>query len=121
MSDLGAVLVVEDESIVRMFAVSLFEEAGYTVLEAGNADEAIRILESRSDIFLIFTDIDMPGLIDGLKLARAVRDRWPPVRIIVTSGLISPSEGEIPSGGHFIPKPYSKIDIANALTRLVSS
>ena|SRR5689334_16236470 len=118
MSDLGAVLVVEDESLIRMHAVSMFEEAGYSVLEAGNADEAIKILESRNDIFLIFTDIDMPGSMDGLKLAWAVHNRWPPVRIIVTSGLVSPSEWQVPSGGHFVPKPYSKADIASALSRL---
>jgi CheY-like chemotaxis protein len=118
MSDLGAVLVVEDEFLIRTHAVFIFEEAGYTVLEASNADEAIKILESRNDIFLIFTDIDMPGSMDGLKLAWAVHDRWPPIRIVVTSGLVSPSEWQLPSGGHLVPKPYSKADIASALSRL---
>eukprot|EP01035_Chromulina_nebulosa_P042709 gene42709-57821_t len=79
------VLVVEDEILVRMDIAMSLEAEGFVVLEAANADEAIDILNSRSDIRLMFTDIDMPGSMDGLKLAMAVRDRWPPVKIIVTS------------------------------------
>ena len=81
-----AVLIVEDEPILRLHAVDLVEEAGFTAIEAKSADEAIAILESRSDIMLLFTDVHMPGSLDGLKLAHAVRDRWPPIKIVVVSG-----------------------------------
>ena len=92
------VLIVEDEPLVRLGAVQAIEDAGFEVIEAANADEAIRILENRSDIRVVFTDIHMPGSIDGLKLAHAVRDRWPPIKIIVTSGHGS-GKRTGPSGG----------------------
>jgi CheY-like chemotaxis protein len=72
------VLVVEDEPFVRMDAVDIVEEAGFIAAEATNADEAMRILETNPDIRIVFTDIDMPGSMDGIKLAFAVCDRWPP-------------------------------------------
>jgi CheY-like chemotaxis protein len=79
-------LVVEDETFVRMDVVEMLRVAGFDVLEAANADEAIGMLERSTDIRLVVTDIDMPGSMNGLKLAAAVRDRWPPVSIIATSG-----------------------------------
>src|ERR1700748_399591 len=79
-------LVVEDEMVLRMRAVDIVEDAGFCPVEAVNADEAISILESRSDISLLFTDIQMPGSIDGLKLAHAVHERWPSIKIILVSG-----------------------------------
>src|ERR1700730_3227845 len=81
-----AVLIVEDEPLVRIGAVHIIEDAGFEVIEAASADEAIRILESRSDIRVVFTDVHMPGTMDGLKLAHAVRNRLPPTKKIVTSG-----------------------------------
>jgi CheY-like chemotaxis protein len=81
------VLAVEDEPLTLMLAVDMIRDAGFEPLWASNADEAIRILESRDDIRIVFTDINMPGSMDGLKLAQAVRGRWPLVKIIVTSGL----------------------------------
>ena len=80
------VLIVEDETLVRMEAIDAIETAGFDVVEAANADQAVAILEQRSDIRLIFTDIHMPGAMDGLKLAHFVKDRWPPIKIIATSG-----------------------------------
>src|SRR5260370_26933751 len=77
------VLVVEDEMMLRMRAVDIVEDAGFTPIEAVNADEALAILESRSDIELLFTDIQMPGSMDGLKLAHAVHERWPSIKIIL--------------------------------------
>ena len=74
-------LVVEDEPLSRIHALNLVEEAGYVAIEASNADEAISILEARKDIRIVFTDIDMPGSMDGLKLARAIRHRWPPIEL----------------------------------------
>ena len=99
------VLVVEDEPLIRRLVFDELEHAGYTMLEAQNADHAIAILEARQDIQLVFTDIDMPaGSMDGLKLAAAVRDRWPPVHIIITTGKSRPMT--IPANALFIPKPY---------------
>lgn len=109
------VLVVEDEVLLRMDATSIALEAGATVVEAANADEAIRILESRADITVLFTDIQMPGSIDGLKLAHAIRDRWPPIQIIITSGRIFLSEADMPSGSIFLGKPYLSADVIGAI------
>jgi len=78
------VLVVEDETLVRVTALATIEESGFEAIAVGNADEAIRALETRSDIRAVFTDVQMPGRIDGLKLAQVIRDRWPPVALLVT-------------------------------------
>jgi CheY-like chemotaxis protein len=110
-----AVLIVEDEPLVRLCAVETVEGAGFEVIEAVNADEAIRILESRTDIRVVFTDIHMPGSMDGLKLAHAVRNRWPPIKIIVTSGRERIAEGELPAGGRFFAKPYDPVQIQDTL------
>lgn len=99
------VLVVEDEMILRMRAVNIVEDAGFCPVEAVNADEAISILESRSDISLLFTDIQMPGNIDGLKLAHAVHERWPSIKIILVSGQTKPSDAEKPENSRFFGKP----------------
>jgi CheY-like chemotaxis protein len=114
------ILVVEDETLIRWGAVKMAEEAGYEVLDAAGADEAIQILESRNDISLIFTDIHMPGSMDGLNLARAVRNRWPPIKIIVTSGREKPTKSDLPAGALFLPKPYSEVSIGTALRELTS-
>lgn len=81
-------LVVEDEPLLRMLAIEVVEEAGFVAIEARDADEAVALLESRSDIALLFTDINMPGSMDGLKLAHAVRGRWPPIKILLVSGRV---------------------------------
>ncbi len=110
-----AVLIVEDEPLVRLGAVRAIEDAGFEVIEAANADEAIRILENRGDIRVVFTDVHMPGSIDGLKLAHAVRNRWPPIRIIVTSGHGPVSEQDLPDGGRFFAKPYDSTQITDTI------
>jgi DNA-binding NtrC family response regulator len=109
------VLVVEDDSLINLMATDELQKAGYEVISAFNADEAIEILENRGDIRLIFTDIDMPGSMDGLKLAAAVRHRWPPVRIIITSGKHLPAE--LPDGAIFIPKPYTAAKVIETMAR----
>ena len=111
------VLVVEDEFFCRLNAVNLVEAAGYKAIEASNADEAIAILESRKDIRIVFTDIDMPGSMDGLKLARAVRDRWPPIELILTSGHFDVPEDKIPERVLFFSKPYGDREIVSALQK----
>ena len=102
----SVVLVVEDETILRLQTVLIIEKAGYNVVEASNADEAIAILETREDIRVVVTDIEMPGSMDGIKLARAIRDRWPPIELIVTSGRYHVRTGELPPRAKFMPKPY---------------
>jgi two-component system, response regulator PdtaR len=112
------VLVVEDESLMRMHAVIMIEEAGYNVVEACNADAAIAILESREDIRVVVTDIEMPGSMDGIKLARAIRDRWPPVELIVTSGRYRVRSDELPTRAKFMPKPYTPDLLVTAIRTL---
>ena len=107
------ILVVEDETLIRELVAEELEVAGYTIVIANDADQAIAILEARQDIHLVFTDVNMPGSTDGLKLAAAVRDRWPPVHIIITSGKIRPLE--IPANALFIPKPYVGKNVVAAM------
>jgi two-component system, response regulator PdtaR len=112
------VLIVEDEFLIRMDAVDMIRSAGFDVVEAENADEAIFILEGRPDITVVFTDVQMPGSIDGLKLAAAIRGRWPPIKIVATSGLRRISEDDLPPGSRFLPKPYSQPQIVGTLREL---
>ena len=114
------VLIVEGESLIRMSAVDMVEDAGYSAIEAANADEAIAILEARKDICVVFTDINMPGSMDGLMLAHAIRDRWPPIHLIVTSGLTTPGERDLPANGRFLRKPYEAAKIASTLRELLA-
>jgi two-component system, response regulator PdtaR len=114
------VLVVEDEVLLRINAVEMIEEAGFDVFEAGNADEAIAILETQPDIHIVFTDIQMPGSMDGLKLARFVRGRWPPIKIVATSGRHNFLDGDLPDGGVFLSKPYTSGKIATTLRELTA-
>jgi two-component system, response regulator PdtaR len=114
----SVVLIVEDEALIRLDTLQEVEAAGFGVGEACNADEAIMILESRNDIGAVFTDINMSGSMDGLKLAHAIRRRWPPMHVIVTSGLTVPDEGELPANGRFIQKPYNAEQVTAALREL---
>ena len=111
------VLVVEDEALIRMVTVEIVELAGYDVIEAADADEAVAILEARSDVVLVVTDVDMPGSMDGLKLAHAVRDRWPPIKLLVVSGQSRLTAAELPTDALFLGKPYS----VDAITQVLAS
>jgi CheY-like chemotaxis protein len=115
------VLVVEDETLVRMDIAALLEDEGFKVFEASNADEAIEILTRYDEIHLMFTDIDMPGSMDGLMLAAAVRDRWPPIRIIVTSGHRHLSDDMLPVEGRFFDKPYDPSGLIAAMRQMTAS
>ncbi|MCG6115129.1 MAG: response regulator [Mesorhizobium sp.] len=115
MSTKIRVLVVEDEVLIRIDLVDFLSEEGFDVVEAANADEAVAILESDDNIQVMFTDVDMPGSMDGLKLSAAVRDRWPPVRIVVTSGHRAVELSELPEGSLFYAKPYLPAAIAASL------
>ena len=114
----SVILLVEDELLLRMDSAELIENAGFEVVQAANADEAIDMLTARPDIHVVFTDIQMPGTMDGLKLARFVRDRWPPIKIVATSGLVRVGEDDLPAGGVFLPKPYRGEEIIGVLRGL---
>ena len=116
-----AVLVVEDEYLIRMDTTASLETIGFIVFEAGNAAEAIQCLELHKEIRLIFTDINMPGSMDGLALARYVRGRWPPVKIIVTSGYMKALESDLPTGALFVEKPYHPRAIADKMNELLAA
>jgi DNA-binding LytR/AlgR family response regulator len=100
--------------------VATFARQASFPLRLGNADEAIKILEARDDIRIVFTDINMPSSMDGLELAAAVRGRWPPIEFIVTSGHHSPTTDDLPKRARFISKPYTNCQIARALTELTA-
>jgi two-component system, response regulator PdtaR len=113
------VLIVENEALVRMSAVHMVEDAGCSALEARNADEAIRLLESRDDIAVVFTGIAMSGSMDGMKLAHAIRGGWPPIHLIVTS--CRDLRHKLPANCRFIPKPYCTQHVAAVLQELLSA
>ncbi|MGO4408338.1 response regulator [Bosea sp. RAF48] len=114
------ILIVEDEPLLLMDAVDMVEEAGFEAVEASDADRAIEILTSRSDIRIVLTDVDMPGSMDGVKLAHFVRDRWPPIEIIIVSGHRTVAAEEMPDRGLFFSKPYSRHAITAAMRSFVS-
>jgi two-component sensor histidine kinase/ActR/RegA family two-component response regulator len=115
------VLVVEDEMILRMRAVNIVEDAGFNAVEAVNADEALSILESRSDISLLFSDIQMPGTMDGLKLAQAVHHRWPSIKIILVSGQVKPSDDDKPEDSRFFGKPMEVKQMIAELQNMIGA
>jgi len=119
MSDVKKVLVVEDEALLLFSIADELRDAGFEVFEAGNADKAIELLQKHTDIALMFTDIDMPGSMDGLRLSAAVRDRWPPVKIIVTSGKARPASQDLPSEGRFMSKPYMASAVVHAMHEML--
>lgn len=107
-----AVLIVEDDPLIRWSGADTLTDAGFEVLEAGNAEEALAILDQRSDLHVLFTDVDMPGCMDGLELARIAHKRWPWLHIIIASGRTPMHRRLIPENGRFVPKPYAPEDIA---------
>ena len=115
----AVVLVVEDEMLLRMRAVDMVEDAGFASVEAVDADEAVAILEARSDIALLFTDIQMPGSMDGLKLAHAVRERWPPIKIILVSGQLRLANADIPADSRFFGKPLEAEEMIAEMRNLI--
>ena len=116
----GVVLVVEDEALLLFAIADELRDLGFNVLEARNADEALARLEAHSDIAVVFTDVDMPGSMDGLKLSRAVRNRWPPVKIVVTSGHRQVQITDMPDGSVFHAKPYRHADVVATFRELTS-
>ena len=107
--------------MLRMLAIEIVEEAGFIAIEAQDADEAVILLEARTDITLLFTDINMPGSMDGLKLAHAVRDRWPPIKILVVSGQQQLQSHNLPSNSCFVGKPYQASALVEELRSMIGS
>jgi two-component system, response regulator PdtaR len=105
-SENRVILVVEDDELIRMHAADMLRDLGFETREATNADDAISLLERCSDITVVFTDIQMPGSMDGLHLVAVVRDRWPPIALLVTSGRPAPPDTALPRGARFVSKPY---------------
>ena len=114
------VLLVEDEILVRLTAAVGLEEAGFAVLEADDAAQALEILSSHDVIFAVFTDVNMPGSLDGIDLAQLVHDRWPDVRILVTTGGADLSGG-LPDGSEFLAKPYHAEQVVSRLRRALAA
>ena len=115
------ILVVEDEPLIRLGLASVIEEAGYDVLEAVNADEAVRQLEKHDDVSLVLTDVDMPGSMDGIKLAHYVRGKWPPIQLVVISGKVGVRPGELPSGARIVSKPYQEPALIHLVRSMVGA
>ena len=114
------VLVVEDEPVLRMNAVDMVEDAGFDCIEAANAKQAMELLEARTDIAIILSDISMPPGMDGTELVAIVRDRWPPIKIILLSGQFALGDVELPEGGMFFSKPYRSEAVIAAMNQLVA-
>jgi CheY-like chemotaxis protein len=115
------VLIVEDDPILRFLTTNMVEDAGFVAIEAADADEAVAILETRSDVALLLTDIDMAGSMDGLALARAVRNRWPPIKIIFVSARAQPLDCNMPVGSRFFGKPYDGDKIVSEIRSLIGA
>ena len=115
------VLVVEDEPLIRLGLASTIEDAGYEVVEAVSADDAIRRLEQTEGIELVLTDVDMPGSMDGIRLAHYVNRRWPPIRLVVISGKVGLTPGQLPAGARFMTKPYQEPALINMVETMMGS
>ena len=114
------VLVVEDQILIRLNALDFVSAAGFEGIDATNADDAVRILKARADISIVFTDIEMPGSMDGLKLAHYISERYPKVRVIVTSGKAIIKDIQLPVGHKFYSKPYDEEEIVGEMKRMIS-
>jgi CheY-like chemotaxis protein len=112
------VLLVEDEELLRAFAAWRLEGAGFEVVQAANAAEALELMNSRPDVDVLFTDVQMPGPLDGIGLARQIHEQRPNVLLLITSGNVRPGRGEIPDHGHFLAKPYRSQDVISEIDAL---
>ncbi|HZG44792.1 MAG TPA: response regulator [Allosphingosinicella sp.] len=113
--DSRVVLVVDDEVFARLLAVQIFLDQGFTVLEAQDAEEALDVLDRNDDVSLLFTDVSMPGAMDGLQLIEHVGEEWPHIRCIATSGRVDPRLCTLAGGARFLPKPYTAFHLMEAI------
>ena len=119
IADHPTILLAEDNELLRLMTSELLDDHGYTVVEAGSAEEALELMEKRKDIRLLFTDIQMPPGCDGLELARQVHKRWPKVLLVITSGQVKPTKAEIADHGRFIQKPYRAKELLGEIAELL--
>ena len=112
---ISTILVVEDEPLIRMHGVDILEDAGFAVIEAGDADEALDILLTGTPVQLVFSDVDMPGSMDGLEFAWAVHRRWPCMHLLLTSGHHRLEKAQMPEAGLFLPKPWNSESLADVV------
>ena len=115
---MGTIVVVEDDLIISEYLCGILTDKGYSVVDAANADEAIPILEARNDVRMLITDINMPGPMDGLTLAATVRERWPKIKIIITTGKERPKIDQVPSGSLYLKKPFTPGSVMAAVLSL---
>lgn len=115
------VLLVEDDALVRMLGADVLEDAGFDVIEAADADQGIALLKRHHDIRVVWTDVDMPGSLNGFELARFISQGWPEVALVVTSGKVSPRPGDLPRRGAFIPKPYRPEAVVRQIQELTTA
>lgn len=115
------VLIVEDEPILRLDAISMVEDAGFEVVEALSSADAIRIIEERLDIRLVYMDLDMPRSRKGIEIAAAIRKRWPPIEIILTAAYFTRADVDLPARAEFYPKPIDHGEVVAAMRRLAGS
>lgn len=120
MSHSTVVLVVEDQPMLRLAAVEMVELAGFIVVEAASAAQALRILETRSDVRILLSDIDMPPGLNGVELAVLTRDRWPPIEIILVSAYAVPPSATLPAGTKYFVKPYREGDVVEEIKKMVA-
>jgi CheY-like chemotaxis protein len=116
-----SILIVEDEAFVRLLGAGMLAHAGFRVIEATDSDEALELLEAESDVQLLFTDVNLPGIVDGMALARRVHDRWPRIGIIMVSGQATPQPGELPPGCIFHRKPYDEASVIRHARELTAA
>jgi CheY-like chemotaxis protein len=121
METAARILLVEDDPMLRLGACAVLMDAGYEVLEAADGDAAIAILEADSDISLMISDIQMPGTLDGVALAHAVRRRWPPIEVLLTSGRYIPGPGELPERVRYLPKPFAAPELLAEVDQLAAA
>ena len=119
-SQAALVLIVDDDEAVVEITAEILGTLGYDVLIARNGPEAVELLRRNSCVSVLFTDIQMPGAMDGLRLARAVRGRWPPIKIVTTSGHLTVADTDLPEGGRFLPKPYSAHEVTCVLREVMA-
>ncbi|MEQ7873385.1 response regulator [Sphingomonas sp. ASV193] len=108
------VLLVEDESMIRVSTAQYFEDAGYTVFEAETAHEAILIIEQNEAVSIVFTDVDLGDEVDGVALLHLIASRWPPIRLFATSGAVNVPLADLPAGAAFFPKPYNHATVVES-------
>ncbi len=118
-SPLPRILVVEDEPLLRLFNADMLSDAGFDVLEAANADEALRVLETTRDIKVVFTDVEMPGALDGFALAQRIEALWPEIGVVITSGRRRPDMVLTAPARCFVAKPFKAAQIVGAIDAFV--